>query len=330
MSVKVSMAPVMGIDLGGTKVLAGVVGPDNTILSRSKRSTPAKDGAEAILSVIVECIHEAAAAAGVAIDQLAGIGVGTPGPLDVERGVILFSSNLNVRDFALGPDLAVATGRQVLVQNDVRVGGYGEFRLGVGKGYKNILAAFVGTGIGGCVILDGKIVTGVTGNAGELGHIIVKASGPHCGCGMRGCLEAVASRSAIARRIAKAVRKGQPSLLALKVDKKGGKLKSGDLAEAFNAHDVLAVKEVHRAARLLGIGLGSLVNVLGPELVIIGGGVAEALGEPYRALVEQAIRAHTIVDPDHKIQIQSASLGDDAGLLGSALMAREHFAKKRI
>ena len=328
MAAKVSNAPVLGIDLGGTKVLAGVVGADNTILSRAKRSTPAKQGAEAILAAVVDCAHEALDSAGVPLNEIAGVGIGTPGPLDVERGIILFSANMNVRDFELGPDLSVALGRPVLIQNDVRVGGYGEFRLGAGRGYRNILAAFVGTGIGGCVIVNGQIVTGVTGNAGELGHITVKAGGTKCGCGLRGCLEAMASRSAIARRVGKSLRKGLTSSLALKVDKKGGRLKSGELAEAFLANDPVAVKEVQRAARYLGIGLGSLANVLGPEIVILGGGVVAAIGEPYLDLVRQSFHAHAIVDHQHKIKIEPAALGDDAGLLGSALMARERFASK--
>ncbi len=216
-------------------------------------------------------------------------------------------------------------GRPVIVRNDVKVGGYGEFRLGAGRGYKNILAAFVGTGIGGCVISDGKVVEGSTGNAGEVGHITIKVGGPKCGCGRRGCLEVFASRSAIARRITKAVRKGHSTVLADKVDKKSGRLKSGDLAAAVAAQDPVAMKEVHRAAHYLGIGLGSLVNVLGPEIVIVGGGVTEALGVPWIDLVRASMRKAVLVDPHESIKVEAASLGDDAGVLGAALLASEKF-----
>jgi glucokinase len=256
---------------------------------------------------------------------IAGIGVGSPGPIDIETGVILFSANLNVRNFPLGPGLAEAFGTRVIVRNDVRVGGYGEFRLGAGKGYKDILAAFVGTGIGGCLVCDGKVVEGSTGNAGEVGHITIKAGGPKCGCGRRGCMEAYSSRSAIAGRIAKAVRKGHSTVLAGKVDKKSGRLKSGDLAEAVAAQDHVAMKEVHRAAHYLGIGLGSLVNVFGPEIVIIGGGVTEALGGPWVDLVRASIRKIALVDPHETINVEAAALGDDAGVLGAALLAAEEF-----
>ncbi len=157
----------------------------------------------------MEAIDEALEMAGLRREDVAGIGVGSPGPIDPVKGVILFSSNLNVKDWPLAPDLAEAIGRPTLLRNDVRVGGYGEFRLGAGRGYKDVLAAFVGTGIGGCYILDGKVLEGATGNAGEIGHVVVKANGPMCGCGRRGCLEALASRSAIARRVGKAAKRGR-------------------------------------------------------------------------------------------------------------------------
>ncbi len=325
MSVEASGAPVIGVDLGGTKILAAVIDADQKILGRSKTSTPAKQGGEAILEAIRGCILEALEQARLSTADVAGIGVGSPGPLDTESGVILYSSNMNVRDFPLAPELQKALGRPVLLQNDVRVGGYGEFRLGAGRGYRNILAAFVGTGIGGCVILQGDVVGGSTGNAGEVGHIVVKAGGPRCGCGQRGCMEALASRSAIARRINKAIRKGLESSLSEKLNTKGERLKSKDLAAAFAANDPVTVREVQRAARFLGLGLGSLINVLGPEIVIVGGGVMEALGGPYLELVRNAARTQILADPEQRIKIVPAALGDDAGILGAALMARERF-----
>ena len=241
--------------------------------------------------------------------------------------MILFSANLNVKNYPIGPELAAALDRPVMVQNDVRVAGYAEFRLGAGRGYRDLIAAFVGTGIGGCIIQGGEIVTGSTGNAGEIGHMVVKAGGPVCGCGAKGCMEALASKTAIQRRINKAVRKGTPTVLSEKMARKGGRLKSGDLAEAVAAKDPVALKAVQRAAHYLGLGLGGLVNVLGPEIVIIGGGVVNALGDHW---VEQAClsaRTHILTDPDGHIKIVRAALGDDAGILGAALLAREHFVK---
>ena len=319
--------PVLGIDLGGTKTLVAVVGSNQRILGRAKRTTPAKDGGPAIVEVMLGAIDDALISAGLTHHDIAAAGIGSPGPLDVHSGIILFSANLNVKNFPLGPELSTALNRPVLVQNDVRAGGYAEYRLGAGRGYRNIIAAFVGTGIGGCFIQNGEIITGSTGNAGELGHIIIKAGGPRCGCGSRGCMEAMASKTAIARRIHKAARNGLPTVLGEKMSRKAGRLKSGDLADAVASKDLVALKEVHRAAHFLGIGLGSLINVIGPEIVIIGGGVAGALGAPYIDLVRTAARSVVLVDPKNDIRIEQAALGDDAGILGAALLAREKFVQ---
>ena len=325
MAGNVGGAPVVGIDLGGTKILAAVVGPGNDVLGRAKRPTPAQEGGDAILKAIVEALDEAIADARLKREDIAGVGIGSPGPLDPESGVILFSSNLNVRNFPLGPMLSAAIHRPVLVQNDVRVGAYGEFRLGAGRGYQDLIAAFVGTGIGGCVVSGGRVVQGSTGNAGELGHIVLKAGGPRCGCGARGCMEALASRTAITRRVARAVRQGIPTVLGEKVSRKSGRLKSGEIADAVEGGDHVATKEVHRAAYFLGLGLGSLINVFGPEIVIVGGGVTEALGEPWVERVRASARAQALTDPTGKVRIERAALGDDAGILGAALLARERF-----
>jgi glucokinase len=320
--------PVVGIDLGGTKILAGVVGGDHKIVARAKRPTPAMEGGPAIVDAMMGCVDQALEEAGIGRKDIAAAGIGSPGPLDIKSGTILFSANLNVRNFPIGPEVSALLERPVLVRNDVRVGGYAEFRLGAGRGYRHLIAAFVGTGIGGCVILDSQILEGATSNAGELGHMIVKAGGPRCGCGARGCLEALASKTAIARRVEKAVRNGLPTVLADKMARKGGRLKSRDLAEAVLAKDLVALKEVQRAAHFLGIGLGGLINVIGPEIVIVGGGVAGALGDPFVDLVRTSARTQALTDPEGKVRIDRTALGDDAGILGAALLAREQFVHR--
>ncbi|MGO9468129.1 MAG: ROK family protein [Isosphaeraceae bacterium] len=323
MTSKGARPPVVGIDLGGTKILAGVVSHDHQILGRAKRTTPAQEGGRAIVEAIVACAEEALETAGMNRTQIGAVGIGSPGPLDVATGVILFSANLNVKNFPIGPEVSGFFDRPVLVQNDVRAGGYAELRLGAGRGYQNIIFAFVGTGIGGCLVQGGEIVTGATGNAGELGHMILKAGGPPCGCGARGCMEALASKTAIARRVEKAIRKGLPTMLGERMARRGGRLKSRDLAEAVITKDLVALKEVQRAAHFLGLGLGNLINVFGPEIVIVGGGVAGALGDSYLDLVRTAARSHILTDPAGTIRIERAGLGDNAGILGAALLARE-------
>jgi len=319
--------PVIGVDLGGTKILAGVVDADNQILGRAKRATPAKEGGPAILGAMIDCVEEALGKAGLSRGDIAAGGIGSPGPLDVNAGVILFSANMNVENFPIGPELSAAIQTPVMVQNDVRVGGYGEYKLGAGRGYRNLIAAFVGTGIGGFIVVNGQIVNGSNGNAGEIGHIVVKAGGAKCGCGARGCMEAMASKTAIANRIAKAVKKSKPTTLGDKMARKG-RLKSGDLADAVYEADEIAIREVRRSAHYLGLGLGSLINVLAPEVVIIGGGVAGALGDPWIDLIRSSARTQMLADPENKIKIVRAALGDDAGILGAALMARENLLGK--
>ncbi|WP_169981372.1 ROK family protein [Tautonia rosea] len=316
---------VLGIDLGGTKILAAVVDAEHRILGRAKEATPAREGGAALQDALIEAGRNALTAAGLEPSNIEALGIGSPGPLDVEAGIIRSSPNLNVVDFPLKETLHQAFGVPVAVQNDVRAGGYGEFMLGAGRGYRDIVAAFVGTGIGGCLIRDGAIVSGITGNAGEIGHLIVKANGPKCGCGRRGCLEAVASRTAITRRIHKAIKKGASTPLREVVRNKNSRLKSKELSNAYRSGDPVAVHEVERAARFIGLALGSLINVLGPEIVIIGGGVTEAIGSPFVELVRNAARGQAMADPDRRVHIEQAELGDDAGVLGASLIARERY-----
>jgi glucokinase len=326
MATRGSGPPVIGIDLGGTKILAGVVDANHHILGRAKLPTPAREGAEAIMRSLLDAVAAATVEAGVSLADVAGIGIGSPGPLDPETGVIHYTANINVHEFPLGPELQRATGRPVLLQNDVRAGGYAEFRLGAGRGYRDILAAFVGTGIGGCIIQGGRVLSGSTGNAGEIGHMILRANGAKCGCGRRGCMESLASKSAITRRVAKAVRRGVVTVLASVVHSKKSKIKSRVLHEAFELRDPVAIREVERAAHYLGLGLGGLVNVFAPEIVIVGGGVAQALGPAYLDLVRKSARSQILADPEGRVKIEAAALGDDAGLLGASLLARERFA----
>ena len=257
---------------------------------------------------------------------MAAGGIGSPGPLDVKAGVILFSANLNVKNYPIGPELSAFLDRPVSVQNDVRVGGYAEFRLGAGRGYRDIIAAFVGTGIGGCVILGGEIVTGSTGNAGEIGHTIVKAGGPAAAAVPRAAWRPWPARPRSQRRVAKAMQKGTADASSAR---RWRAREAGSRAATWPRPSPPATrspsKAIQRAAHYLGLGLGGLVNVLGPEIVIVGGGVVRPWAIPWVDLVRTSARAQILTDPDGQIKIVRAALGDDAGILGAALLAREHF-----
>lgn len=313
---------ILGIDLGGTKTLVGVVDREGRILGRGKLSTPSHQGGDAIVDVIARAAEMAILESGRAFDEVSLAGIGSPGPLDVENGVILFSANMDVVNYPLASKLKDRLGIATVLRNDVRASCYAEWKLGAGKEMKTILGAFVGTGLGGCLIIDGKLHEGRDGNAGELGHIKAKPNGAKCGCGLKGCLEIYASKTGLVRRFAKARKRGVASQLFRVWSGPDQKLKSRYLAECYKAGDSLVLKELQRAAQYLGGSLGGLVNLLAPDAVILGGGVSLALGEPWLNWVRAAAKEHMLVVPEDREIILPAALGDDAGVLGAALLAR--------
>jgi glucokinase len=197
-----------------------------------------------------------------------------------------------------------------------------EHQLGAGKDRARVVTFFVGTGIGGGLVLDGRIYRGAHAAAGEIGHIFVKVGGPRCGAGHPGCLEAMASRTAIARDLAAALAKGKKSALTKIVGSDLRQLKSGDLADALQQGDRLTHRVVRRAARYLGYGVASAINLLDPDVVILGGGVVEAVGDELTERATRIARRNLIAAAAQSTPIVRAALGDDAGMLGAALIAR--------
>lgn len=314
---------ILGVDLGGTKTLVGVLDSQHRVLGRGKLPTPSRQGGDAIVEVIAQAAQMALQAAHKTIDDVNLIGIGAPGPLDCENGVILFSANMDVVNYPIVARIEERLGRPASLQNDVRSGCYAEWKLGAGKGMDNLLGAFVGTGLGGCLIINGQMITGKNGNAGELGHIKAKPDGRQCGCGLHGCLEIYASKTGLARRFDKAKKNGIASQLFRMWSGSEQKLKSRYLAECFKAGDILVISELQRAAHYLGGSLGGLVNLLAPDAIILGGGLSLALGEPWLNWVRQAAKEHILVFPKSGEVILPAALGDDAGIIGAALLAQE-------
>lgn len=323
MTRKANDSLVLGVDLGGTKTLVGVVDANHQVLGRGKLSTPARQGGDAIVETIAQAAEIALAEAGKSMADIALLGIGSPGPLDVKNGVILFSANMDVINYPLAAKLKDRFGLTCIVQNDVRSSCYAEWKLGAGKGMENLLGAFVGTGLGGCVIINGQMIEGKNGNAGEIGHIKAKPDGKQCGCGLYGCLELYASKSGLMRRFDKARKQGVASHLFQLWNGKGQKLKSRYLAECYSLGDPFVIEELQLAAKYLGNSLGGLVNLLAPDAIILGGGLSLALGEPWLTWVRAAAKEHMLVVPHEGEIIIPAALGDDAGVLGSALLARE-------
>lgn len=314
----------LGIDLGGTKILAAVVDADGNLLADEKKATRAESGPETVIQRIAEVAQEAIAESGVRPSSVVAVGIGAPGPVDADRGIVYSPPNLAGWDeIPLGPRLSKDLGVPVFVDNDVNLGTLGEFVRGAGRGSRHMVAMFVGTGIGGGLIVDGKLHRGFRGAAGEIGHMTVVPHGPLCGCGRRGCLEAVASRTAMEREIEAALATGRFSALAeLIASSKQQRLTSGVIAEALAQQDPLMMEVMQSVQFYLGVAVGSIVNFFDPEAVVLGGGVVEALGESFVDPIGAMARPLFLQQKDaDRIRIVPAELGDHAGVLGAAIMA---------
>ncbi len=312
---------ILGIDLGGTKVMAAVIDGDGQVMSRARAKTKAWRDDEGVFQTIAQTGRLAVEQAG--IESLRAVGIGAPGPLDPDTGYIIESSNMKFKNFPLGPRLAEVFKCPAVVDNDVNAGTYGEFRRGAARGASEVLGMFVGTGIGGGLIINGALYHGASKNAGEVGHIVVKAGGPRCGCGARGCLEALASRTAMTRDIRRGIERGEKTVVRDLLKKETDSLSGNDLRKAYDAGDELVIKTLHRAAKFIGIGIGSLVNVLAPEIVVLGGGVIEAMTDDFIERIDRSTRRVAVDFATKDLKIVRAELGDDAGVIGAAMLARE-------
>lgn len=312
----------MGIDLGGTKILAAVVNGDGAILGMAKKKTKGEQGPDSVIKRIVDTANEAAAAAKISLKAIAGVGVGAPAPVDFETGVVYSAPNLPGWDeIPLGARLQAALGAPVRVDNDVNLGTLGEFSLGAGRGCQHMVGIFVGTGVGGGIVVNGQLHRGARYAAGEVGHMIVQPDGPLCGCGRRGCLEAFASRTAIERAARAGLAAGRPSVLTELLAAEKDRMTSGVIKQALEAQDPLMMEAVGLAQRYLGLLVANLVNALDPEMVVFGGGVVEALGNAFVQPIHATALPYFLQQRNaDKIRIVPATLGDHAGVLGGAAL----------
>jgi glucokinase len=319
-----------GIDLGGTKIQAVVMGPRGKVVGEAKLPTPEEGGPPAVVEKIVEAMREAAAAAGVETDQLAGTGVGSPGAVDAEAGLVAGARNLPDWEeaFPLALALSERLGCPVALGNDVQVAVDGEFALGAGRRNNSLLGVWWGTGVGGGIILDGKPWIG-RGAAAEIGHVVVKMGGALCTCGREGCMEAYAGRGAMEIEARRQVKKGRETELFDIMEKRGRtRLQSGIWARALEREDELAVRLIERAVEALGAGVASVVNVLDVEAVVIGGGLGSRLGEPYVERIREAMQPHLFVS-DRPPAVRAAALGDLGGAIGASLLVKGRARARR-
>jgi glucokinase len=318
------LPPVVAIDLGGTKALAGVVEANGTVRSRVSLSSRDLVGRPAeLLDRLAEGAVAAATAADLRFEAVAAVGVCVPGPLDSSRSVVAMAPNLGWVEIHVREQLERRLpSKPVFLENDVRAAALSEHKLGAGRGFDSTLAVFVGSGVGGGLVIDGRLYHGSHGGAGEIGHMVVRAGGPRCGCGRAGCLEAMAARDAVGRYVIRDVERGRRTVLTDILDGNLLALTSRDLAEAIAQSDAVAIRAARRSARYTGLAIGGVVNLVDPAVVVIGGGIVEALGQPYVECAAEVARRQILASAARgKVLIVASKLGNDAGLLGAALTA---------
>ena len=317
----------LGFDLGGTKMMACVCDADFRILGRKRKATKGHEGSEAGVDRVKQVIERALEEAEVGPERLAGIGIGIPGPVDTEAGVVLETPNLGWKDLPLRDILEEEFGCPTVVLNDVDAGVYGEYRMGAARDARCVIGLFPGTGIGGGCVYHGEILTGDRISCFEIGHMRVQPDGPLCGCGQHGCLETVASRLAISSAAARAAYQGNAPHLKEATGTDLSEIRSGALAASIREGDIIVEQIVREAAEKLGTAAGWLVNLVGPDVILLGGGLVEALPGIYADEVQRAAEAQAMPSFRGTFRVCVANLGDFAAIKGAAAWCRKVVAE---
>lgn len=316
----------LGVDLGGTKVAVGLVDAEGNIAASHVYPTHADAGPDAVIAGIVSCVK---AALGDAARSAAALGIGVAGQVDAATGTVHFAPNLNWREVPLGAELEKRLGMPVVVTNDVRAATWGEWAHGAGQGVNDLVTLFVGTGVGGGIVSGGKMLVGCTNTAGELGHVTIVTGGRKCTCPNSGCLEAYVGGWAIAQQAREAAT-SDPAAGQRLVTLAGSlqEITARTVTQAYREGDFLARRLVDEISRHLAAGIVGLVNAFNPCLFILGGGVLEGLPE-LASMVEDPVRAQALESAVRGLRIARAALGNQAGVIGAAAMARTRVGESR-
>ena len=311
----------VGVDLGGTKIQSVLLNKENRVLANDRRLTPHDNGPPGVAHAIAASVAEVIRKSKVPMADVMGIGVGSPGQIDKRAGTVSHAGNLPGWDqsFPLGVELAAQINKPVDLGNDVQLAVRAESELGAGVNLNSFIGVFLGTGIGGGVIINRKEWLG-RGAAGEIGHMIISQDGPSCPCGRFGCLEAYAGRAAMEAQARAWQEQGQQTILFdIMKRKKRARLTSGVWAKALKKHDPMATRLIDRAVSALSVGIASAVNLLDPDGVIVGGGLGIRLGQPF---LDRVVREATplMIAREHPPEFAVASLGDLGGAIGAGLL----------
>ena len=305
---------VIGVDLGGTNIKAGAVSADGKVLYRCRRSTDAFAGPDAVADRIADAARECADSVYEGVGRASGVGIGSPGLIDSRAGDVALATNFaGFTDLPLCRMVEERAGMPCSLENDANAAALGEQWVGAGGGTSSLVMLTLGTGIGGGVVLDGKVWSGFGGVAGEIGHMCIDPDGPPCSCGKRGCIEAFASATGIVRRMKEAIAEGRATGLA----GLGDALTSRDIYEAARAGDEAARKNMAMTGRYLGMAISNLMHILNPEVIVMSGGVTGA-GEVLMGPIREEVDRRAMDASRENVRVCFAQLGDDAGLIGAA------------
>jgi glucokinase len=313
----------LGVDLGGTKILSGVFDHSLECIGTTKLSTKSQRGVDEVIERVARCVRDAVDEADLTFKQVAGVGIGAPGAVNSAEGRVIFAPNLEGwKDVALKKGLEKILDVPVFVENDCNIAALGVHVAELTAKPKSLIGIFVGTGIGGGLIINGDLYPGFNHTAGEIGHMVLDVNGPKCGCGNKGCFEALASRTAIFQQIKAGVKDGEKTHLTDMLGDDLDDLRSGDLRKAIRRGDKFVEKVVEGAAEYVGIGVANLVNIFSPEVVVLGGGVIEALADEMMSVIVETAQDYAMPGTMKGVDIVASELGDSAGITGAAVLAR--------
>jgi glucokinase len=313
----------LGVDIGGTKVQAAVVQESGTIVQRQRRPTPRGDRPDDVLAAVAEAMEAALKKAGVASRQLTALGIAVPGVVDPKTARVVVTPNMSLTGVSIGAHFERLFSVPVAVGNDGNLGSLGESWLGAAREAKSALGIWVGTGIGAGLVRKGKMWRGARQAAGEIGHIVMQIGGPLCGCGNYGCLEALASRTAIERDIRAALAAGRTSILTDLAEGDLSIIRSRAIRKALEAKDPLVTEIVHHAAEVLGFACLTVRHLIDPELIVLGGGLIEACSAFMLPVIQHVVDADRLPGACDGGHVVLSALGDDAVSLGAVALARE-------
>ena len=310
------------LDVGGTKVLGAIFNEKKEIVYRLKKRSK-EDGSESanVEKVIISVVEEMLEGSGIAKSDVKAIAACAPGVIDQNTGIVLFTPNLPWRDYDLRGAMEKQFNIPFFVGNDVNLGVLGEYIYGAGRGYRNIIGFFVGTGMGGGMVLNGELYTGNKFKASEYGHMILEPEGPLCNCGQRGCLETFASKTGMTNYIRQQISRGRDTMMAEFVT--DGVFKSKKLKKALAAGDEVAIEAVDRACHYLAIATGNMINTISPDLIVYGGGVMEAVGDVFLEKILKELDRYCMRSIRPTVDIKIAELGDDSILYGELALIEQ-------